>query len=272
MKNNRFLLILLLIICLLNFFLIMVGYTEKGFINYEQYKKIEKEIINYQITKNQLINKLGEPKYDLFIELPGYNFYPNILVYETRQSDLSSLLIVLRVKEDEGNIIDPNVAYLKDEKDVFFFRPNFGMELEVFINLGRGRSEKMADINSLTKSCEEIITYINTSTGDDCMDIQGEILNKKYLSIVKSYKNIKKGYLIIVFNLLKNTPITASFLIRLFDLNGNYLSHFTTEEIFRLFRTMGSGVDEVNPLVLVYNINSILLPEIKYLEFGLIIP
>jgi len=35
---------------------------------------------------------------------------------------------------------------------------------------------------------------------------------------------------------------------------------------------MGSGVDEINPLVLVYNINFILLPEIKYLEFGLIIP
>jgi len=272
MKNNRFLLILLLTICLLCFFLIIVGYTEKGFINYEQYKKIEKEIINYQITKNQLINKLGEPKYDLFIELPGYNFYPNILVYETRQSDLSSLLIVLRVKEDEGNKIDPNVDYLKDEKDVFFFRPDFGMELEVFIDLGRGRSEKMADINSLTKSCEEIITDINTSTGDDYMDIQGEILNKKYLSIVKSYKNIKKGYLIIVFNLLKYTPITASFLIRLFDRNGNYLSHFPTEEIFRLFQTVGSGIDEINPLVLVYNINSIVLPEIKYLEFGLIIP
>ena len=272
MKNNRLLLVLLITICLLCFFLIMLGYTEKGLINYEQYKKIEKDIINYQITKNQLVNKLGAPKYDLFLELPGYNFYPNILVYETRQSDLSSLLIVLRVKEDEGNKIDPNVSYLKDEKDVFFLRPDFGMELESFIAQGRGRSEKIIEINSLTKSCEKIITYINTSTGDDYMDIQGEILNKKYLSIVKSYKNIEKGYLIIVFNLLKYTPITASFLIRLFDRNGNYLNHFTTEEIFRLFQTAGSGIEEINPLILVYNINSILLPEIKYLEFGLIIP
>lgn len=272
MKNNRFLLIFLLTICLLYFFLIIVGHAEKGFINYEKYKKIENKITNYQITKNQLVNKLGAPKYDLFLELPGYNFYPNILVYETRQSDLSTLLIVLRVKEDEGNKIDPNVSYLKDEKDVFFLRPDFGMELESFIAQGRGRSEKIIEINSLTKSCEEIITYINTSTGDDYMDIQGEILNKKYLSIVKSYKNLEKGYLIIVFNLLKYTPITASFLIRLFDRNGNYLNHFATEEIFRLFQTAGSGIEEINPLILVYNINSILLPEIKYLEFGLIIP
>ena len=80
MKNNRFLLKLLLAICLLCFFLTIIGYTEKEFINYEQYEKIKNKIINYQITKSQLINELGEPKYDLYVELPEYNFYSNVLM------------------------------------------------------------------------------------------------------------------------------------------------------------------------------------------------
>ena len=274
MKNNRFLLMLLLIICLLCFFIVIVGYTEKGFIKYEQYKNLENEIINYQITKTQLINRLGDPKYDLFVELPKYNFYSNVLVYETRRSDLSKLLIILSVREDDGNKISGNINYLKDEKDMLW--PGFEMTLEDIIRLGREKSERMANINSLTKSFEEITTYINTNSGDDFSDIQGEILNKEYLSNVKSYKNIKKGYLIIVFDWISNSPITACFIVRLFDRNGNYLSHFLTEEIFRLFplKTVGNQViiDAVNPSVLTYNINSIVLPEIKYLEFGLIVP
>lgn len=274
MKNNRLLLILLLIICLLFFFLTIVGYVEKEFIDYEQYEKIKNNIINYQITKNQLINELGEPKYDLYVELPEYNFYPNILVYETRRSDLSKLLIILRVREDDGNKIDPNIAFLNDEKDMLW--PGFEMTLEDIIRLGREKSEKMENINSLTKSCEEIITYINTYSGDYTREVQGKLLNDRYLSNVKSYKNIKKGYLIIVFNWKSSQPINACFIVRLFDRNGNYLSHFLTKEIFRLFplKTVGNQIiiDEKNPFVLTYNINSIVLPEIKYLEFGLIIP
>ena len=274
MKNNRFLLILLLTICLLYFFLIIVGYTEKEFINYDQYKKIKNKIINYQITKNQLINELGEPKHDLYVELPEYNFYSNVLVYETRRSDLSKLLIILRVREDDGNKIDPNITFLNDEKDMLW--PGFGMTLEDIIRLGREKSEKMSEVNSLTKSCEEIITYINTYSEDYTREMQGEMLNNRYLSNVTSYKNIRKGYLIIVFNWESNSPISARFLVRLFDRNGNYLSHFLTEEIFRLFplKTVGNQViiDAINPFVLTYNINSIVLPEIKYLEFGLIVP
>ena len=274
MKNNRFLLIFLLTICLLYFFLIIVGHAEKGFINYEKYKKIENKIINYQIIKKQLINELGEPKYDLFVELPEYNFYSNVLVYETRRSDLSKLLIILRVREDDGNKIDPNITFLNDEKDMLW--PGFGMTLEDIIRLGREKSEKMSEVNSLTKSCEEIITYINTYSEDYTREMQGEMLNNRYLSNVTSYKNIRKGYLIIVFNWESNSPISARFLVRLFDRNGNYLSHFLTEEIFRLFplKTVGNQViiDAINPFVLTYNINSIVLPEIKYLEFGLIVP
>lgn len=274
MKNNRFLLILLLIICLLCFFLTIVGYTEKEFINYEQYKKIKNKIINYQITKNQLINELGEPKYDLYVELPEYNFYSNVLVYETRRSDLSKLLIILRVREDDGNKIDPNITFLNDEKDMLW--PGFEMTLEDVVRVGREKSDKMENINSLTKSCEEIITYINTYSGDYTREVQGKLLNDRYLSNVKSYKNVEKGYLIIVFNWESNQPITANFLVRLFDYNGNYLSHFLTEEVFRLFplKTVGNQIiiDGKNPFVLTYNINSIVLPEIKYLEFGLIIP
>lgn len=269
MKNNRFLLILLLTICLLYFFLIIVGHTEKGFINYEQYKKIENKIINYQITKNQLINELGEPKYDLFVELPEYNFYSNVLVYETRRSDLSKLLIVLRVREDDGNKINSNINYLENEKDMLW--PGFGMTLEdiIRLGLGRGKSEKMANIISLTKSCEEIITYVNTNSGDYTRDFQGEIFNKKFLSNVKSYKNIKEGYLIIVFDWKSHNPMAAHFLVRLFDRNGNYLSHFLTEDLFRLFPL--KMIDAINPFVLTYSINSIVLPEIKYLEFGLLV-
>lgn len=273
MKNNRFLLILLLIICLLIFFLIMAGYTEKGFINYEQYKKIKNKIINYQITKNQLINKLGEPKYDLYVELLEYNFYSNVLVYETRRSDLSKLLIILRVREDDGNKIDPNITFLNDEKDMLW--PGFGTTLEDIIHFGREKSEKKVKINSLIKSCEEIITYINTYSGDYTREVQGKLLNDRYLSNVKSYKNVKKGYLIIVFNWESSQPINACFIVRLFDRNGNYLSHFLTKEVFRLFplKTVGNRViiDEINPFVLTYNINSIVLPEVKYLEFGLIV-
>jgi len=277
MKNNRFLLILLLTICLLCFFLIMVGYTEKGFINYEQYKIIEKEIINYQITKNQLINKLGEPKYDFYTSLPDYKLFSNVLVYETRQSDLSKLFIVLRVKEDDGNKIDPNINYLKDEKDILWPGIEYGMTLQDFILLGAGReeSEKKTDINSLIKSCEEIKTSINTSTGDPDLDSGGNYLNNMCLSSVTSYKNIKEGYLIIVFDLKSNSQIGSSFLIRFFDRNGIYLNHFLTEEIFRLFplTVENFGVlDKLNPFVLTYNINSIVLPEIKYLEFGCIVP
>ena len=274
MKNNRFLSIFLLTICLLCFFLIIVGYTEKGFINIEKYKKIEKEIINYQITKNQLINKLGEPKYDLFVELPKYNFYSNVLVYETSRPDSSRLLIILSVREDDGNKIDSNINYLEDEKDMLW--PGFEMTLEDVIRLGN----KKSDIISLTKSCEEIITHINTSTGDPSMDSGGKYLNDMCLSNVTSYKNIKGGYLIIVFDLKSNSPIGANFLIRLFDRNGNYLSHFSTEEIYLLFPyfarlTTGNNqdvIDKMNPFVLAYNVNSIILPEIKYLEFGFILP
>lgn len=266
MKNNRFLLILLLTMCLLYFFLIIVGYTEKGFINYEQYKKIENEIINYQFTKNQLINELGEPKYNLYVELPEYNFYSNVLVYETRRSDSSKLLIILRVREDDGNKINPNINYLEDEKDMLW--PGWEMTLEDIILLGREESEKMAKINSLIKSSEEIITYINTNSGDYTF------LNKTYLSNVKSYKNIKEGYLIIRFNLKSGIPITVHFLVRLFDRNGNYLSHFTTDMIFRLFPSemVGNQINDAkNPFTLIYGINSIVLPEIKYVEFGFLI-
>lgn len=269
MKNNRFLLILLLTICLLCFFLIIVGYTEKGFIKYEQYKKIENDIMNYQFTKNQLIDKLGEPKYDLLIELPEYRYNRNVLVYETKRSDLSKLLIILGIKKDEGNKISPDIYYCEDEKDMVW--TNFGMTFEDIIRVGKEISEKKARMNSLIKSSEEIITYINTGTGDDFKNIQGELLNKKYLSIVKSYKNIKEGYLIIVFNWENNEPVNANFLVRLFDRNGNYLSHFLTEEIYRMFGNKFI-TKKIDPFILTYNINSIILPEIKYVEFGLMFP
>ena len=274
MKNNRFLLILLITICLVCFFLTISGYTKKDIISYDQYKKVKNKILEYQITKKQLIKEIGEPKHDLYIELPEYNFYPNVLVYETRRPDSSKLLIILRVREDDGNKIDPNITFLNDEKDMLW--PGFEMTLEDILQLGREKSEKIENINSLTKSCEEIITYINTYSGDYTSEVQGKLLNDRYLSNVKSYKNLKKGYLIIVFNWKSNQPITANFLVRLFDYNGNYLSHFLTEEIFRLFplKTVGNQIiiDEKNPFVLVHNINSIILPKIKYLEFGLIVP
>jgi len=274
MKNNRFLLILLITICLVCFFLTISGYTKKDIISYDQYKKVKNKILEYQITKNQLINELGDPKYDLYIELPEYNFYSNVLVYETRRPDSSKLLIILRVREDDGNKIDPNISFLNDEKDMLW--PGFEMTLEDVVRVGREKSDKMENINSLTKSCEEIITYINTYSGDYTREVQGKLLNDRYLSNVKSYKNVKKGYLVIVFNWESNQPITANFLVRIFDYNGNYLSHFLTEEVFRLFplKTVGNQIiiDGKNPFVLTYNINSIVLPEIKYLEFGLIIP
>jgi len=274
MKNNRFLLIFLLTICLLFFFLIIVGYTEKGLIKYEQYKKIENEIINYQITKNQLVNKLGEPKYDLLVDLPEYNFSSNVLVYETSRPDSSRVLIILIVREDDNNKISSNISYLEDEKDMLW--PGFEMTLEDVIRVGREKLDKMENISSLTKSCEEIITYINTYSEDYTREFQGNLLNDRYLSNVKSYKNVKKGYLVIVFNWESNEPLNANFLVRLFDYNGNHLSHFLTEKIPRLFplKTVGNSViiSEINPFFLAYNINSIVLPEIKYLEFGLIIP
>jgi hypothetical protein len=245
-----------------------VGCAEKGFINIEKYKKIENKIRNYQFTKEQLINELGEPKYDLFVDLPKHNFHSNILVYETKRSDLSKLLIILRVREDDGKTISANIDYLNDEKDMFW--PGWEMTLEDIILLGREESEKMAKINSLIKSSEKIITDINTSSGEH----DYTFLNKTYLSNVKSYKNIKEGCLIIRFNLKSGIPISLHFLVRLFDRNGNYLSHFTTDMIFSLFPSdivENQINDAKNPFTLIYNINSIVLPEIKYIEFGFII-
>jgi len=274
MINNRRLLILLITIYLLCFFLTLSGYSKQNIINYDQYKKVKNKIIEGQLTKKQLIKDIGEPNHDIYIELPEYNFYSNILVYETKRLDSSRLIIVLRVRDDYNNMIDPNMYFLSDEKDMLW--PGFDMTLENTILLGKDKIEKMKKINSLVKSYEEIITYVNTYSEDYTTEMQGKILNDRYLSNVKSYKDTKNGHLIIVFNWQSCSPVSANFLVRIFDYNGNYLSHFLTKEVFHLFplKTAGNRViiDEINPFVLIYNINSIILPEIKYLEFGLIIP
>jgi hypothetical protein len=273
MKYKNSLSTILSIIIFSLFLLIITGCTKNNnSSNYDKYKEIEKDIIGYQITRTELINKLGKPKYNLHVNLPEHNFYTNILVYEITKNDSSKSLVILKVREDDNNKIDPNIKVLNNEQDMLW--PGFNMTLEDAIQIENRHSEKMEKINSSIASSEEIITSINTVSSDYHRELQGNLLNEKYISNLKAYKNVEEGFLLILFDWGRGGPINASFLIRLFDHNGNYLDSMYTKEMYNLFSIKNIGntnvLDEENPLSLIADINSIILPEVKYLEFGIL--
>ena len=272
MKYKKLSLIFLIPIILSLSLVLMTGCTKNNSTNYDKYKEIEKDIIDYQITQTELINKLGNPKYNLHVNLPEHNFYTNILVYEITKKDSSKSLVILKVREDDGNKIDPNIKVLNNEQSMLW--PGFNMTLEDAIQIENQYSEKIEKINSAIASCEEIITSINTVSSDYHRELQGNLLNEKYISNLKAYKNVKEGYLLILFDWGRGGPLNTSFLIRLFDHNGNYLDSIHTKEMYNLFSIKNIGstnvLDEENPLSLIADINSVILPEIKYLEFGIL--
>ena len=102
------------------------------------------------------------------------------------------------------------------------------------------------------------------------------MFNEKYVKSLEIYKNADKGEISIVFEMDESIIYpSGKFLIRIFDKNGNYLTHFTTEEFFRLFEMTNPGVGKTskfiinNPVMLSYNMNTLILKEAKYAEFGI---
>lgn len=116
----------------------------------------------------------------------------------------------------------------------------------------------------------------------------------KTLSNLKIRKNLSKSQLIITFNFDYKEPnrnmgwlgqanlprllCTGYFLIRLFDKNGNYLTHFTTEPFYKLLGLRMKFKDPQTVLLeksyikkqikLVYDVNSRDLEFAQIAEFG----
>lgn len=81
-----------------------------------------------------------------------------------------------------------------------------------------------------SKLGKNISCVINTAT-----DESGNQLYNPRLINAKAYINTKTGTLTITFDYIQagpipNTPLVCRFLVRVFDNNGQYLSHFTTKE------------------------------------------
>jgi hypothetical protein len=77
---------------------------------------------------------------------------------------------------------------------------------------------------------KNIPCVINTATDES----GNQLYNPRFIN-AKAYINIKTRTLTITFDYIQagpipNTPLVCRFLVRVFDNNGQYLSHFTTKE------------------------------------------
>jgi hypothetical protein len=133
--------------------------------------------------------------------------------------------------------------------------------------------------NSL-KPGQELTARITTSFAAE--DSISRHLTKKYLRSIRAYKN-EKGNLILVigFDPTVKTygriqvPGMSKLLIRLFDKNGNYITHFYSEDLIYMFVKQAGGsveIDANNQAILTYDLNMMVLRETKYLEIGISTP
>lgn len=94
----------------------------------------------------------------------------------------------------------------------------------------------------------------------------------KYLSNIKAFKNVDKGYLLLKFTYKSIGCYICKFLIRLFDKNGVEITHFVTEQHYNLFEHDYGGPKSKeivpDPVVLAYNVNVRDLRDVQFVEFG----
>ncbi len=123
--------------------------------------------------------------------------------------------------------------------------------------------------NKAPKNYEKVSAKIATvkgSYGDNWGTPPGRINN------LRVWKNIKTGTLLIRFGLLQPRCGSCRFLIRLFDLNGNYLTHFMTEPQWKLpfWSDFYNHPEKQQQFELKYDVTVRDLRDASIVEFGIV--
>ena len=83
-------------------------------------------------------------------------------------------------------------------------------------------------------------------------------------------KDLNKGIVTIQFDFESPGCPGCRFLVRLFDKNGNYLTHITSEQHFELFGWQHVMDSAKKPVSLSYPVNLRDLKEVTKMEFGIL--
>jgi hypothetical protein len=123
--------------------------------------------------------------------------------------------------------------------------------------------------NKAPKNYEKVtakIAPVKGYSGDNWGTPPGRLIN------LRIWKNIKTGTLLIRFGLLPPPCGSCRFLIRLFDLNGNYLTHFMTERQWQLpfWSDFHNHPEKDQHFELKYDVNVRELRDASIVEFGIV--
>lgn len=127
-------------------------------------------------------------------------------------------------------------------------------------------------VSRATEGSGSLKSVIQTSSGNPTKDSLSAMHNEK-LSSLKITKDMDAGSITIRFDMDENfTCPSCQFMVRLFDRNGNYLTHLTSEPFYQLFRSSenASGWQVPSEPVLEYAVNLRDLKEAEMAEFGVI--
>jgi hypothetical protein len=127
--------------------------------------------------------------------------------------------------------------------------------------------EKEAPQELTAANEKEGLQELTASVNSISSDYLGQYYSKKSLFSLHVWKDLGKGIIRIKFSYEYTCPL-CRFLVRLFDKNGNYLTHFITETHMALFGFQPGCLTRE----LEFNVNVRDLRDAQIVEFGIITP